>query len=94
MNVLTPEERVQRGQGAELLLRDETAQLALDEMSTALHEALERIQTDDVDQTMAITRQLRALRQFRVKLEHYEQDGRHAQLEIDRHREAKPNGGI
>lgn len=89
MRSLTLEERMQRGQGADLLLRDETAQLALAEMATALHEALERIQTDDVDQTMAITRQLRALRQFKVKLEHYEQDGRHAGLELERIKERK-----
>lgn len=91
---LTLEERVQRGQGADLLLRDETAQMALAEMAKALHEALERIQTDDVDQTMAITRQLRALRQFKVKLEHYEQDGRHAALELERIKERGSNARI
>lgn len=83
MRVLTPEDRVRRGRGAEILLADPDVEFVFAEMSAALHHQLDNQPTDDVDNILSIVRQLRVIKALKCRLEGFVQEGKRASTELE-----------
>ena len=81
MKRLTDEEKVLRGIRAENVLKCEGFEEVMGELRETLLLAVEQTQVDDPEPVMAITRQLRAVRQIRGKLEAWVSEARTIQMQ-------------
>jgi len=78
-NTKSDEEKIRLGLGARMLLESEAVQAVFEDLRENLLNNVEYTKTDNPDEVMPLTRQLRALRVLRGQLDTYVQTGKRTQ---------------